>query len=343
MKKALIFLLIPFIYCAADVYMTRIITPERMVDMLRILNVELKGNIALKVHSGEPNGPYFLRPSFLQNIHDYTGGTFVECNTAYPPYRLETQAHQETLRTNGWYDNNRRVEILDEDPAQDVSFDIENHNKIGITYTGQHILKYDSCLVLSHFKGHGMGGFGGALKQLSIGFGSTAGKTWIHTAGVSSDYREFFSKTASNEDFTNSMADAASAIVKYFKSKGGIAYINVVANISISCDCAGQSAPPPKIKDIGILASTDPVALDNACLDLIKQTNEEGTQEFLNQVNNLMGENTVYKAEALGVGTREYNLINVDDESFGETTKESKKNDEGKEEVKGSVLDKSEN
>ena len=239
---------------------------------------------------------------------------------AYPSERLLTENHINVLRDNGWYDNDRRFQIMDENPDDDISFTVEPHNKIDITYAGKHLESYDSCLVLAHFKGHGMGGFGGALKQLSIGFASTAGKTWIHSAGVSKDYHEFFNTTASQEDFTASMADAASAIVKYFKNKGTIAYINVIANISLSCDCAGVSAPAPKIKDIGILASTDPVAIDQASLDLVKSTQEEGTQDFINQVARLLGQNTIDKAEALGVGTKQYNLIDIDDEPGSDTS-----------------------
>ena len=317
-----VFFLFSLVFCAerADVYFTKIITPERIVDIFEKLNVELTGKIALKVHSGEPKGPYFLRPNFLQKIYDHTQGTFVECNVAYPSERLLTENHTRVLRDNGWLDNDRRFQIMDENPDDDISFTVEPHNKIDITYAGKHLESYDSCLVLAHFKGHGMGGFGGALKQLSIGFASTAGKTWIHSAGVSKDYHEFFNTTASQEDFTASMADAASAIVKYFKNKGTIAYINVIANISLSCDCAGVSAPAPKIKDIGILASTDPVAIDQASLDLVKSTQEEGTQDFINQVARLLGQNTIDKAEALGVGTKQYNLIDIDDESGSDTS-----------------------
>ena len=216
-----IFFCFSLVFCTekSDVYFTKNITPEAMVEMLKKLNVNLPGNVALKVHSGEPNGPYFLRPNFLQKIYDYTKGTFVECNVAYPSQRLNTSTHLETLKTNGWLDNSRRFDIMDEDPTKDISFELENFNKINITYAGKNLEKYDSCVVLSHFKGHGMGGFGGALKQLSIGFASTKGKTWIHTAGVSTDYRNLFPKKASQIDFTDSMADAASAIVKYFKKK----------------------------------------------------------------------------------------------------------------------------
>ena len=310
----LIFFYISFINCAekSDVYFTKKITPETMVEMLDLLKVELPGNVALKVHSGEPNGPYFLRPNFLQKIYDHTKGTFVECNVAYKSPRLNTSTHLETLKTNGWLDNERRFDIMDEDPTKDISFPLESFNKINISYAVKNLEKYDSCVVLSHFKGHQMGGFGGALKQLSIGFASTQGKTWIHTAGASTDYRDFQNKTASQQDFTDSMADAASAIVHYFKNKGNIVYINVVANISLYCDCAGIKAPVPKIKDIGILASTDPVAIDMACLDLIKKTSEEGAQPFIDQVQRLLGENTIRKAESLNIGTTKYNLIDID-------------------------------
>ena len=225
---------------------------------------------------------------------------------------------------------------MEEDSSQDISFNVDPYNKINVTYAGKNLLNYDSCVVLSHFKGHGMGGYGGALKQLSIGFASTQGKTWIHTAGASLDYKQLFPQKASDEDFTTSMADAASAIVKYFKSKGDIVYINVMVNISLSCDCAGKSAPAPKIRDIGILTSTDPVALDMACLDLIKATSEEGTQEFLDQVARLDGENTIYKAEALGIGTTKYNLINIDEDGGEESEDESEGSEGGEKEGEGS-------
>ena len=225
---------------------------------------------------------------------------------------------------------------MDEDSSQDISFNVDPYNKINVTYAGKNLLNYDSCVVLSHFKGHGMGGYGGALKQLSIGFASTQGKTWIHTAGASLDYKQLFPQKASDEDFTTSLADAASAIVKYFKSKGDIVYINVMVNISLSCDCAGKSAPAPKIRDIGILTSTDPVALDMACLDLIKATSEEGTQEFLDQVARLDGENTIYKAEALGIGTTKYNLINIDEDGGEESEDESEGSEGGEKEGEGS-------
>ena len=309
--KYLFFFLLSIIYCADKpaIYFSSKISGEEIVKIFKKLSVNLQGKVGLKVHSGEPNGPYFLRPNFLQPIYERTQGTFLECNVAYTSDRLTTEGHKTTLKTNGWLDNNRRFDIMDAE--EDTYFEIPNHNKINITYAGKKLLDYKSCLVLSHFKGHGMGGFGGALKQLSIGFGSTQGKTWIHTAGQSTKHSELFPKRASQKDFTDSMADAAWAISDYFKKNGGIAYINVLANISIDCDCAGLSAKAPQIKDIGILASTDPVAIDQACLDMIKKTNETGTQAFLDRVSNLLGENTIEAAVKLGVGQKEYNLEEV--------------------------------
>ena len=283
-----------------------------MVDIFKKLNVKLTGKVGLKIHSGEPGGLYFLKPDFLQKIYEYTKGTFLECNTAYTSKRLETATHKELLKENGWTDNGRKIDIMDENPDEDKEFYLKNYVQINNTFAGKHIELYDSCVVLSHFKGHQMGGFGGALKQLSIGFASRRGKTWIHTAGKTENYKEMFNNIAPQENFTNAMADAASAIVNYFKGKGKIVYINVLANISIACDCAGTSAPAPEIKDIGILASTDPVAIDTACLDLIKNTTEKGTQPFINQINKLLGENTINVAEKLGIGTKDYNLINID-------------------------------
>ena len=310
--KYLLFFLFSFILCEEKptVYFTKTISPNAMVKMFEKLDVKLTGKVGLKVHSGEPNGPYFLRPDFLQPIYDHTKGTFLECNVAYTSERLTTEKHEKVLQDNGWKDNNRRFEIMDAE--EDTAFELENYNILNITYAGKKLLDYDSCLVLSHFKGHGMGGFGGALKQLSIGFGSTKGKTWIHTAGKSTDYNELFIKKASQENFTASMADAASVIDNYFRKKGGIAYVSVLANISIDCDCAGKNAKPPQIKDIGILASTDPVAIDQACLDMIKKTNETGTEAFLERVADRMGENTITSAVKLGMGKKEYKLVTVD-------------------------------
>ena len=291
-----------------------------MVKIFKKLEISLKGKIGLKIHSGEKGGKYFLSPDFLQEIYDYTNGTFIECNTAYKADRHSTALHKQLLEYNGWTKNNRRVLIMDEDPSLDFKLNITNPEMISENIVGSHLKDFESCIVLSHLKGHGMGGFGGALKQLSIGFASQAGKAWIHTAGVTSNWEEAFSHGTSQANFTAAMGDAASSIVEYFKNKGGIAFINVMANISKSCDCTGQRAPAPKIHDIGILASLDPVALDRACLDLIKKNEDTGTEEWLNQVHNLQGENTIFVAEKHKVGSQEYNFIDIDSEEKSNVT-----------------------
>ena len=301
----------------SDVFFTKTISSSNMVKMFQKLNISLKGKVGLKVHSGEQGGKYFLRPSFLQEIYDYTNGTFIECNTAYRGMRHSTDLHKQLLKDHGWLDNNRRTVIMDEDPSADFTLPINNPVKISENYVGAHLKEFDSCIVLSHFKGHGMGGYGGALKQLSIGFASQAGKAWIHSAGKTRDWQSGLGGT-SQIDFTSSMGDAASSIVEYFQNKGGIAFINVMVNISKSCDCAGGSAPAPRIHDIGILASTDPVAIDKACLDLIVKNPDDGTMELLQQIQRLEGENTITVAEKHGIGTQEYNLIDIDQEENGE-------------------------
>ena len=294
----------------SDVYFTKEISPEKIVELFKKLNIELKGNLGLKVHTGEKNGPYYLRPSFLKNIYDYTNGTFIETNVAYRGSRYTTESHKELLVSNGW--SEYRTVIMDEDKNNDKILKVNNYYKLSENIVGEHLYDFNSCLVLSHFKGHGMGGFGGALKQLSIGFASSVGKTNIHTAGATKDSNNMWGKKATQEDFTTAMADAASTIVDYFKNKGGIAYINVLANISKSCDCAGERAPAPKIRDIGILASIDPVAIDKACYDLIVKENNEGAEEWIKQSENKLGLNTLIVAEKHKIGTQEYNLINID-------------------------------
>ena len=315
-KYILLFSFIFETFAKSDVYFTKDITPEKIVELYKKLNIKLDGPIGLKIHSGEKNGPYFLRPSFLKDIYNYTNGTFIECNVAYRGSRYTTELHKELLKSNGW--SEYKTVILDEYEKNDITLKVDNHHVISENYVGEHLNDFNSCLVLSHFKGHGMGGFGGALKQLSIGFASRAGKTFIHTAGATKDYREVWSKAAKQLDFTASMADAASTIVNYFKNKGGIAYINVLANISKSCDCAGSWAPPPRIRNIGILASLDPVAIDKACYDLIAKENNAGSQEWIKQSESKYGLNTLEKAVEHGLGSLEYNLIDIDnkDESI---------------------------
>ena len=292
------------------VYFTKTISSSNMVKLFKQLNVNLTGNVCLKVHSGEEGGQYFLHPDFLQEIYDYIkNGTFVETNTAYNGGRNTTERHQKLVKDHGWLEGNRRMIIMDENPEKDYVLNVTNYKMISKNYVGSHLKDFDSCLVLSHFKGHSIGGYGGALKQLSIGFASKQGKKWIHYAGGNS--------SANQENFTAAMGDAASTIVNYFKNKGKIAYINVMANISLRCDCAGGNAPAPKIHDMGILASLDPVALDKACLDIIKSHVDKGTDEWLKQLEDKKGENTIFVSEQHGIGSQEYILVDLDETSSG--------------------------
>ena len=300
------------VFTKSDVYFTKIISPEKIVELYEKLNIKLTEPIGLKIHTGEKNGPYYLRPSFLKDIYNYTNGTFIECNVAYRGSRYTTELHKDLLKYNGW--NQYRTLIMDESEENDIALKVNNPHIISENIVGENLNNFNSCLVLSHFKGHGMGGFGGALKQLGIGFASRAGKTYIHTAGKTKDYKELWSKVATQLDFTAAMADAASTIVNYFKNKGGIAYINVLANISKSCDCTGIRAAEPRIRNIGILASIDPVAIDKACYDLIAKENNPGSQEWIKQSESKFGLNTLNKAVEHGLGSLEYNLIDIDNE-----------------------------
>ena len=300
------------VFTKSDVYFTKIISPEKIVELYEKLNIKLTEPIGLKIHTGEKNGPYYLRPSFLKDIYNYTNGTFIECNVAYKGSRYTTELHKDLLKYNGW--SQYRTLIMDESEENDIILKVNNPHIISENIVGENLNNFNSCLVLSHFKGHGMGGFGGALKQLGIGFASRAGKTYIHTAGKTKDYKELWSKVATQLDFTAAMADAASTIVNYFKNKGGIAYINVLANISKSCDCTGIRAAEPRIRNIGILASIDPVAIDKACYDLIAKENNPGSQEWIKQSESKFGLNTLNKAVEHGLGSLEYNLIDIDNE-----------------------------
>ena len=300
------------VFTKSDVYFTKIISPEKIVELYEKLNIKLTEPIGLKIHTGEKNGPYYLRPSFLKDIYNYTNGTFIECNVAYKGSRYTTELHKDLLKYNGW--SQYRTLIMDESEEKDIILKVNNPHIISENIVGENLNNFNSCLVLSHFKGHGMEGFGGALKQLGIGFASRAGKTYIHTAGKTKDYKELWSKVSTQLDFTAAMADAASTIVNYFKNKGGIAYINVLANISKSCDCTGIRAAEPRIRNIGILASIDPVAIDKACYDLIAKENNPGSQEWIKQSESKFGLNTLNKAVEHELGSLEYNLIDIDNE-----------------------------
>ena len=287
---------------SANVYFSSKITPEQVLSMYRTVGGNLTGRVAVKVHSGEPGNQNFLKPELWRPVIDEVGGTVVECNTAYDGERNTTERHVKVLKKHGWSEV-FKTELLDAE-GPDVVLDIPSGAVIKKNYVGKGIANYDSALVLSHFKGHPMGGFGGALKQLSIGFASSFGKAYIHGAGVPEEIW-----TADHDSFLRSMADAASSIVDYFE--GRIVYISVMANMSVDCDCCAV-AEDPCIADIGVLASLDPVALDRACLDLVYASQDKGRDHLIERIESRNGALTVDAAEALGIGSTDYTLINLD-------------------------------
>ncbi len=288
---------------SAKVYFSRTITPEKVLEMYRLLGKELPGKVAIKVHSGEKGNQNFLRPDFWKPVVEAVGGTIVECNTAYEGSRDTTKRHLKTLKEHGWNDY-FDVDLMDAE-GPDMVLDIPNGRRIQKNYVGKDLAKYDSMLVLSHFKGHPMGGFGGALKQLSIGVASSYGKAWIHGAG---DPDQIW--TADHDSFLESMADAASSVVKYFGDH--MAYVNVMKNLSVDCDCC-DVAEDPCMKDIGILVSLDPVAIDQACLDLVYAAKDDpGQGHLLERIESRHGVHTIEAAAALGIGSREYELAEVE-------------------------------
>ena len=291
----------------AKVYFTRNITPENVVRMFGLLGKELPGKVAVKVHSGEKGNQNFLRPEFMKPMIDAVKGTVVECNTAYDGARNTTEKHHKLMEYHGW-SHYFDVDILDAE-GPDAELPIPNGKQIKKNYVGKDMMKYDSMLVLSHFKGHPMGGYGGALKQLSIGCSSSAGKTYIHTAGVTDDQYQLWNHVAPQDAFLEAMADAASSVVKHFN--GNMAFVNIMCNMSVDCDCCAI-AEDPCMKDIGILASLDPIALDQACIDLIQNSDDPGRDHMLERINTRHGTHTIDAAAELGFGTKAYELVNVD-------------------------------
>ena len=283
----------------AKVYFTRDISPEKLVELYDRLGVELSGNVAIKLHSGEKGNQNFLRPDFFKPVIEHVGGTVVECNTAYGGSRNTSAKHLVTLAEHGW-SRYFKVDLLDEE-GPDLELPIEGGRVIQKDYVGKDLAKYDSLLVLSHFKGHPMGGFGGALKQLSIGVASSYGKAYIHGAGEPKHIWD-----ADHDLFLRSMADAASAVAKRFM--GRAAYLNVMKNMSVDCDCCAV-AEDPCMADIGMLASLDPIAVDQACLDLVYASDDPGRDHLIERIESRHGVLTVEAAAELGFGSREYELI----------------------------------
>ena len=290
----------------SKVYFTKEITSESLIKMFEVLHHDLPGKVAIKLHSGEDGNQNYLRPDFMKDLVNKLNATVVECNTAYDGLRTNTKDHKILLSKHGW-DKYYDVDIMDSD--SDIILDIPNGKVIKKNYVGSHIKNYDSMLVLSHFKGHPMGGFGGALKQLSIGCASRRGKAYIHSAGSNEDADTLWNNLPEQDLFLESMADAASSVHKLFN--GNIVYINVMKNMSVDCDCCAV-AEDPCLKDIGILSSLDPIAIDQACIDLVKKSNDEGREHFLERVNSRHGTHTIDAACDLDFGTKEYELIEIE-------------------------------
>ena len=290
----------------SKVYFCKDVKKYKLVEMYKTLGKELKGNVAIKVHSGEEGNQNYLKPEFFENIINYVNGTVVECNTAYPGERNTTEKHLKTIERHGW-SKLFKFDLLDE-IDDDVVVPVKNGKHLKEDFLGHNIKKYDSMLVLSHFKGHPMGGYGGALKQLSIGCASSRGKAWIHSAGTNKDQNTVWNNIPPQDDFLESMAEAASAIVDYFK--GNIVFINVMANMSVDCDCC-EVAEDPCMKDMGMLISLDPIAIDQACIDIVQNSNDPGKNHFMERVNSRNGIHTIEESERLGFGTREYELIEI--------------------------------
>ena len=291
----------------ATVYFTPVLTPENVTKLFKLLHKELPGKVAIKVHSGEKGNQNFLRPEFMKPTIDAVGGTIVECNTAYDGARNTTDRHLKLLEYHGW-SHYFPVDLMDAE-GPDLELPIPGGKQIHKNLVGKNLANYDSMLVLSHFKGHPMGGFGGALKQLSIGCASSAGKAYIHSAGKTDDQYKVWDNCAPQDDFLESMADAASSVVSFFK--GNMAFVNTMCNMSVDCDCCAV-AEDPCMKDIGILSSLDPVALDQACIDLVLASNDPGRDHLLERINTRHGTHTIDAAAELGIGTKDYTLIRVD-------------------------------
>lgn len=295
----------------SKIYFTKEVSPEAVVKLYDKLGKKLSGNVAIKVHSGEAGNQNFLRPEFWKPVVEHVGGTIVECNTAYEGERNSSEKHMKLIREHGWnayYD----VDLMDQE-GPDMEIPIPRyHTHLQSDIVGKNFMKYDSMLVLAHFKGHPMGGYGGALKQLSIGCASTAGKVNIHSAGKYRKTEEqdiVWGDLPPQDAFLESMAEAASAVVDHFHDN--IVYVSVMANMSVDCDCCAV-AEDPCLKDIGILASTDPVAIDRACIDLVKKSGDPGVEHFMERVTSRNGEHTIDHAASMGIGVTEYELIEVE-------------------------------
>lgn len=290
----------------SKVYFSKTITPEKVLELYNALGAPLQGKICAKVHSGEEGNQNYLHPEFWAPIIRHLNATVTECNTAYDGARNTTQRHLKLLENHGW-SKYFTVDLLDAE-GPDLALAVEGGKILKENLVGKNLTNYDSLLVLSHFKGHPMGGYGGALKQLSIGCASSAGKVRIHTAGVTDDQSKFWDCTAQQDDFLQCMAEAAQTVVKLFGGKA--AYLNIMANLSVDCDCCAV-AEDPCMKDVGILASLDPVAIDQACVDLVYASDDPGKDHLIERIESRHGIHTIEAAAQLGLGSREYELVEL--------------------------------
>jgi uncharacterized Fe-S center protein len=296
------------------VYFTSEISAESLFKVYQALGVNASGRVAVKISTGESSQTNYLRPELIKNLVQSVDGTLVECNTAYNGNRSNSTDHRNAIRERGYMDI-ADVDIMDEEDTMHIPVADDTHIKYDIV--GSHLANYDFMINLAHFKGHAMGGFGGVLKNQSIGVASRNGKAYIHSAGAVTDASQMWGNLAAQDDFLESMAAAAQAVHNYFKNKNGIVYINVMNNLSVDCDCDGSPASP-EMKDIGILASTDPVALDQACLDLVfnhSNTSGDDASALVERINSRHGTHTVDYAAQIGLGSKSYELIDITDAS----------------------------
>ena len=290
----------------SKVYFTKEITPESLIKIYEALGKDLKGKVAVKISTGEPGGHNFLNPNLIKDLVTKLNSTIVECNTAYSGRRSSTEEHWKAIKEHGSLDI-AKVDIMDEEG--DMPIPVENGFHLKENYVGAHLKNYDSMLMLSHFKGHAMGGFGGALKNMSIGIGSSNGKAWIHTAAKTKNPAELWDNLPEQDDFLESMADACKGVMD-FMGRDNILYINVANNLSVDCDC-DSNPHAPEMADLGIFASTDPVALDQACYDAVVNADDEGKAALIERMDSRHGIHTVEAANQLGLGSREYEIVNI--------------------------------
>ena len=290
----------------SKVYFTKEITPESLIKIYEAMGKELPGKVAVKLSTGEAGGHYYLNPNLIKDLVHKVNGTIIECNTAYAGKRNTTKDHWETIKDHGFMEI-AKVDIMDEEG--DMAIPVENGFHLKENYVGEHLKNYDSILVLSHFKGHAMGGFGGALKNISIGIGSSNGKAWIHTAGKTKKPEELWDNLPEQDHFLESMADASKAVIDYI-GKENMLYINVANNLSVDCDC-DSNPHVPEMADLGIFASVDPVALDQACYDAVINAEDPGKKALIERMDSRHGIHTVEAANKLGIGNREYEIVNI--------------------------------